>query len=127
MFGKPGLRAQGDAGVTVEAVPWAKKVSGGRWLTCVLASRRCSRQFRCLLRQHPLSHERSGRSSATDGDFTYRCNYREILLILQSIHADMLHRTRPVCCTLRKYIAERLALRVQDGVGARTTVVPCAR
>src|SRR2546430_4965515 len=95
MFGKPGLRAQGDAGVKAEAVPWAKKVSGGRWLTYALESRPCSRQFRCLLRQHPLSHGRSGRSSARDGDFTYRCNYREILLILRSIHADIVYRTAP--------------------------------
>src|SRR6266566_756898 len=93
--GLPELRAPDDAGVTVEAVSWAKKVSCGRWQTCVRESRPYSRQFRCLLRQPPLSHEHSGQSSATDGDFTYRCNYREILLILQSIHADMVHRTPP--------------------------------
>src|SRR5947209_11027739 len=98
MFGKPqkpGLRAQDDADVTVKAVPWAGSASRGHWLTCVRESRRYSRQFRCLLRQPPLAHEHSGQSSATDGDFTYRCNYREILLILQSIHSEMVHRAPP--------------------------------
>src|ERR1051326_7006392 len=102
MFGKPPqprepwlprLPAQDDAGVTAKAVPWAKTVSRGRWQTYALESTLYSRQSPYLPRQPPLSHEHSGQSSATDGDFTYRCNYREILLILQSIRSEMVHRT----------------------------------
>jgi hypothetical protein len=37
-------------------------------------------------------HAHAGQSSARDGDFTYRCDYREILYILRSIlaHANLL-------------------------------------
>src|SRR5436305_10798305 len=90
----PRLPAQVDAGVTAKAVPWVKKASGGRWQTYALESTPYSRQSPYLPRQPPLSREHSGQSSATGGDFTYRCNYREILHILQSIHADVLRRTK---------------------------------